>query len=209
MEWRAITGYENYYEVSDIGTVRSIDRVVTNTKGVQRKLSGSDMKLSESKNKLRGGDGYYVVNLRKNGTCNVSPVHRLVAQAFLHNPDNLPTVNHKNGDKHDNRVCNLEWASYSENNFHALKNNLRKPRGTIIVQKDLNDEVIAKYPSVSEASRQTGISRGMISHCVNGRALIAGGYKWEKVLNGVETIPIGSTADDELRPEALEQLLFS
>ena len=118
--WKSIQGYEGYYEVSDSGEVRSLDRYVADTTGKhagkKRLLKGSMMKLTEGKTSRKEG-GYLVVNLRKNHTSRVVPVHVLVARAFIPNPDNMPTVNHKDGNKLNNNVSNLEWVSYSENNW--------------------------------------------------------------------------------------------
>ena len=203
--WKSINGYDGYYEVSDTGEVRSVDRYVFETTwkhiGKKRFLKGSLMKLTHSKPRDRD-DGYDVVNLRKNGTSWVAPVHILVAKAFIPNPNNLPTVNHIDGDKHNNNVSNLEWASYSENNTHALRNGLRSPRGNAISQYTLNGEYVASYKSACEAARITGLSRGSISHCLNGRMQKYGGFIWRKQSESATTIPDGSTREDELPAEA-------
>lgn len=201
MTWKSIQGYEGYYEVSDTGLVRSLDRIVPDSKLGTKKLKGKMMKQSSSRG--RDESGYYVVNLRRDHTMNVSQVHRLVAEAFIPNPDNLPTVNHKDGNKQNNSVANLEWASYSENNIHALHHGLRNPRGNMIIQKSLSGDIIAEYKSACEASRVTGIGRGVISHCVNGRIKTAGGYLWYKVDKCNDYLSNESTVEDELPPEVL------
>lgn len=202
--WKEIEGYEGYYEVSDTGEVRSLDRYITENTGKHsgRKhfRKGYLMKLSESKSR-DGGRGYLVVNLRKNNTSLVKQVHIIVAEAFIPNPDNMPTVNHKDGNKWNNCVSNLEWVSYSENNIHALKNGLRNPRGTAIEQYTIDGKYISSYKSVTDAARINGFSRGGISHCVNGRTNQSFGYVWKKS-EGQTTIPKGSTLDDELPVEA-------
>lgn len=204
--WKEIKGYEGYYEVSNEGRVRSLTRTILDSRGVLRTLSGSEMKLSESTHRDRGGDGYFVVNLRRDHTSNVCPVHRLVAEAFIPNDDNLPTVNHKDGDKHNNHVSNLEWASYADNNIHALEHNLRQPRGNRIAQYSLDGSLVSTYQSTCEAARQTGISRGMISHCLNGRCNKADGFVWKKLSESATTIPQGSTQEDGLPAEAQRPL---
>lgn len=206
MNWKTISGYEGYYEVSDAGIVRSIDRIIPDAQTGTKHIRGRIMKLTENKNKDRGGSGYYVVNLRKHHTSCVVPVHRLVAEAFLPNDLNLPTVNHKDGNKHNNNVSNLEWATYSENNLHALTHGLRSPRGNVILQKTLDGKLVATYRSACEASRQTGIGRGIISHCLNHRVLTAGGYLWQKVKKCNDYSLSGSTTEDELPSEAQEPL---
>lgn len=206
MRWREIEGYEGYYEVSDTGEVRSVDRAVPDKKLGTKRLKGKAMKLSESKDKKRDGQGYLVVNLRKNHTSTVVQVHRLVAFAFIANPNNLPTVNHKDGNKHNNVVDNLEWATYAENNIHALKSELRHPRRCDIAMVDSDGVIINEFKSVSEASRETGIGRGVISHCVNGRIRTAGGFVWKKIGKCNDYPVYGSTAENELLPEVQERI---
>lgn len=203
--WKTIKEYEGYYEVSDDGRVRSLDRFIKNKSGLfsgrERFLAGSEMKLTESSGR-KDEQGYLVVNLHKDGISSVIPVHILVANAFIPNPHNLPTINHIDGDKHNNSVSNLEWASYADNNIHALINNLRRPRGVAVQQFTMDGDLLKTYKSVTQAAKETGVSRGMISHCVNGRLESASGYKWKKLLESQTTIPKGSTQEDELPAEA-------
>lgn len=203
--WKQIEGYEGYYEVSDSGDVRSVDRYITDSTGKVRFLRGSIMKLSEQKNKNRR-DGYLVVNLHKNHTMNVTPVHILVANAFIPNTNNMPVVNHKDGNKHNNNVSNLEWCSYADNNIHALNCGLRSPRGVAINQYTTTGEYVGSYKSVTEAARRTGFSRGAISHCIHGRTSSSFGYIWKLQSESQTTIPKGSTQEDELPAEAQRPL---
>lgn len=205
MQWKAIEGYEGYYEVSDNGDVRSLDRIVPSGTNSTRKVYGRMMKLTQSYG--RNNDGYLVVNLRKDHTAKVIPVHRLVAKAFIQNSDNLPTVNHKDGDKTNNKVDNLEWASYSGNNIHALDMGLRTPRGNMIAQYDEFNNIVGIYRSACEASRITGIGRGMISHCLNHRVNSAGGYIWKKIEKCNDYLGDESTAEDELPLEVQERVI--
>lgn len=110
-EWRPIKGYEGLYEVSSFGRVRSLDRYVKTGYGSYRLHKGKV--LSPGKDK----DGYLSVHLFCNGKVHKRLVHRLVAQAFIPNPDNLPMINHKDEDKTNNSVDNLEWctAKYNTN----------------------------------------------------------------------------------------------
>lgn len=108
--WKTIAGYEGYYEVSDLGNVRSLDR--GNRKG---KL------LVSNTGKYKG------VFLCKLGTIKRKNIHRLVAETFIPNPENKPLVNHKDGDKHNNKLENLEWCTHQENMNHAYENNLIPP----------------------------------------------------------------------------------
>ena len=201
--WKEIKGYEGYYEVSDNGEVRSLDRFIPHSDGSLHFRKGQTMKQTPSTGR-DGSQGYLVVNLRKNHMSWVAQVHRLVAMAFIPNPHNLPTVNHIDGNKHNNKVSNLEWVSYGDNNIHALSNGLRQPRGVKILQYSLDGDFINCYRSVCEASRITGCSRGGISHCINGRCSTSNGFIWRKLLGSATTIPQGSTTEDELPLEAQE-----
>lgn len=207
--WTFIKGYEGYYEVSDTGEVRSVDRLVVENRGRcagrRRLLKGAQMKITRARG--RKNDGYCVVNLHKDGVSNVIPVHILVAQAFIPNPEKLPTVNHIDGNKENNNASNLEWVSYSDNNTHALKTGLRKPRGNAILQYTVDGVLVGTYRSACEAARLNDFSRGMISHCLNGRAKTACGFVWVKASESQTTIPDGSTREDELPAEAQRPLV--
>lgn len=176
--WRAICGYEGYYEVSNTGKVRSVDRIVYDKNGNRRILCGRPMKLTRTKGK--DGNGYMVVNLRKHGISKVSLVHILVAVAFIPNPQNYPMVNHIDGDKTNNDAGNLEWTTYRYNNLHALCNRLRKPKGTPVIQMTEDGDIIEVYASAAEAERVTGISARAILQCVSLQIFSAGGFAWER-----------------------------
>lgn len=128
--------------------------------------------------------GYAYVALWKGLEDKQVRVHRLVAEAFIPNPDNKPQVNHKNGIKNDNSVWNLEWASQSENMLHAYRviktahsKGAIKPKK---VQQIKDDKVIAEFNSIGEAARQTGLVIGSISMCCRNNKYLhsTGGYQW-------------------------------
>ena len=112
-EWRSVVGYEGLYEVSNTGQVRSLDRYV---KGKSYRLHKGKV-LSPGKNSR----GYLSAVLSYNGKHKAITVHRLVAEAFLPNPDNLPEINHKDEDKTNNSVDNLEWCDRSYNNNYGTR----------------------------------------------------------------------------------------
>ena len=115
-EWRPIEGYEGLYEISSYGKVRSLDRYDN------RNCFRKGKVLSPVKNK----DGYLQVNLCCNGKYKMFLVHRLVAQAFILNPDNLPEINHKDENPGNNNVDNLEWCNRKYNiNYGSRKDKER------------------------------------------------------------------------------------
>lgn len=157
-EWRKIEGYDNY-EVSNYGKVRSLDYNRTGETRIMKPSYNTDM--------------YLQVKLRKDRKYRNFQVHRLVAQSFLPNPDNLPQVNHKNENKEDNRVENLEWCT----NQYNVDYSLSKP----VLQFSQDGNFIQEFKSTNEASRQTGIIQQNISQCCNGKGYhhTAGGYIWK------------------------------
>ena len=99
-EWKYINGFEGYYEVSNKGNVISIDRYVKNrVDGYERFIKGRVMKQTKTKGRSNSDTKYLIVNLRKDGYNKIFFVHRLVAESFIDNPNNLPTINHKDGNK--------------------------------------------------------------------------------------------------------------
>jgi hypothetical protein len=142
--WADILGYESFYEVSNLGNVKTLGN---NKFGVNRIM----------KNTLR--KGYCTVTLRKNNTQKIFRVHRLVAEAFIPNPNKKPQVNHINGIKNDNRVVNLEWATSFENMNHASNNNLLNiAKGDKHHNFKLSEEKIKEIISLSDKFTQKELS---------------------------------------------------
>lgn len=110
--WKDIPGYEGCYQVSNLGRVKSLDRIVHRSDGRIQHKREHILKLSEA-------DEYYVISLHKSAQTTYHTVHRLVASAFLDNPEQKQQINHIDGDKHNNCISNLEWATSSENMQHA------------------------------------------------------------------------------------------
>ena len=122
---------------------------------------------------------YKFVGLIINGRQKRMRVHRMVALAFIDNPDNKPYVNHINGNRSDNNVENLEWVTPSENTQHAVDTGLFKSsRARAVVQYNLNGEQMATFESASEAARQTGGSQSKITMCCRRQRDSANDYQW-------------------------------
>lgn len=143
-------------------------------------------KMKEKKPRLNK-DGYLDVVLCSNGRQVTKLIHRLVARAFISNPDNKPQVNHKDEVKTNNCVGNLEWCTadyninYGDRNEKVSKARINHPDLSVPVVCLETGEV---YPSVSEASRQTGVRQSSISSCLNGKLKSTGGYHWARFIKG-------------------------
>ena len=120
MNWVKIKGYEDFYEISSSGEIRSKDRTVTDKIGRTRSWKGKTLNPNIAPN------GYYRVSFSINRNRKQFYVHRLIAEHFIPNPDNLPQVNHIDGNKLNNSLDNLEWVTVQDNVIHAYKNGLIK-----------------------------------------------------------------------------------
>ena len=157
--WKYIEGFEQY-QVSNLGNVRRWQRRLKKWYYLKPYLINS---------------GYLVVALRKNNKAHKMLVHRLVAQAFIPNPLNLPYVNHKSEVKTENFVENLEWCSMSYNNTY---NNKMKCRKRPVLQIK-NGSVIKEWDSITDAGNTLGISISGIANVLCGRAKTSAGFVWE------------------------------
>lgn len=156
-EWKDVNGYEGLYRVSNLGRLYSVRR--------NKFMSFYDQ------------HGYKRLKIEKNGKEQDFAIHRLVAFAFLPNPDNLPFINHKDEDKENNRVSNLEWCTAKYNSNYSLS----KP----VAQYTKKGELVAVYLSAKEASKWTGIDDATIGCVVCGlRAKSAGGFLWRFIEKG-------------------------
>lgn len=171
--WKEIEGYEGYYEVSSFGRVRSIDRYVKGRWDAQIFCASRFMKCKRVKN------GYLHVKLTKDGERKEPLVHRLVASAFIPNPEGLEQVNHIDGDKTNNNVDNLEWCSASQNQLHSrrvLKRICGHPRKPVICLE--NRKV---YESAHHAARDLGLNPAGIYYTCEGRNKQTGNMHFEYV----------------------------
>lgn len=157
--WCPIKGYEGLYEVSDKGRVRSLKF------GKERILKPGRMTK-----------GYLTVGLCKNGEQKMYLVHRLVAKTFIPNPDNLPQVNHKDENKENNSVQNLEWCTDKYNtNYGTRTQRASKP----ILQYTKSGELVREWKSASDVERNLGYAHQHISSCCTGRYKSAYNFIWK------------------------------
>jgi len=163
--WKPIKGFEGYYEVSNKGRVKSLSRIVYDAGTAKtRKTKEIILKLQLRKK------GYLYVNLNKNSKHKAIGVHRLVAYAFISNPENKPQVNHINENKTDNTVNNLEWCTAKENLHHSKL----KP----VYQLNSNLVIIKKWKSASHAQKK-GFNASRIGICCRNIKATHLGYKWK------------------------------
>ena len=172
-KWVQIEGYEGFYEVSDHGNVRSMERVVPRLKqGVLQQLRRKSSPLQSHKNHK----GYPEVTLTKGAVRNCFRVHRLVATAFCPNGPQ-EHVNHINSIRDDNRAENLEWCTAQENVAHAILNDPKNwGRKAIVALKD--GEPIHFFESAADAGR-FGFNKGNISSALCGRCKTSAGFEWQ------------------------------
>ena len=192
--WKAIPGFEGRYEVSDLGRVRSLPHEVAIGNGAERITQGHLLKPQQARN------GYLLVSLGRRNKHML--IHRLVALAFIPNPEGLAEVNHKNLNKTDNRVSNLEWISKPENMDHAHKtgafdHDLWRKK---VVCRETGEEFGSSYEAAEWVNKTQKQFSGNVSHIAsNIRTAIrlermAYGYHWEHVKEqSSTTIPKGST----------------
>lgn len=188
--WKWIYGYENMYQVSNFGRVRSVDRYV------YCEVSPNKLQHIYGKVLKQGTNhkGYPIVYLSKDGKQKTITVHRLVALTFIENPLNLPQVNHIDGDKTNNQVDNLEWCNNSYNQIHAHKTGLfPKYEDTIgwgrpakaVAMLDLNTgKVLRTFDTLASVKRETGINQFNVRSVCVGDRHHAGGYGWKFINKG-------------------------
>lgn len=180
--WKDIEGYEGIYQVSNYGRVKGLERVVSNFTG--RMIVPSRILKPQANHK-----GYLTVHLSQGAKNNKRiPIHRLVAIAFIPNPDNLPQVNHKNEDKLDNCVDNLEWCTNLYNSRYGTRPQrlgMKARNGacskTVAQYSKDGKCLVAIYPSVNEVDRMLGFDFRNIGACCRGEKKSAYGYTWKYI----------------------------
>ena len=188
-QWKDIEGYDGFYQISNFGRVKSVERTIiyknTNQTGIEFESFKycPERILKTAKNR-----GYQIISLEKNSKKKTYQVHRLVAEYFLPNPNNYPQVNHKDENKENNRVDNLEWCTVEYNSNYGTRNEriaekLKDNENYYIpvLCYDLNNNFIKRYDSAAQAGRELGICESGITACCKlyyGRTS-AGGFKWK------------------------------
>lgn len=187
--WKDIKDYEGLYQVSDMGRVKILAKSWYSGKSNLVKHVGKE----KIKALRKVPKGYVFTTLHKNGVSESCFIHRLVAEAFLPNPNNLPEVNHLFGIKDDNRVTELEWCTHSGNVLHAFRTGLKQASEYIkkpkfltengnakkVIQLTISGEPIKEWDCVKLAADTLKIKQGNIANCARGRQHTAHGFKWE------------------------------
>lgn len=164
--WKDIPDYEGLYQVSNFGKIKSL---------YNYKRNGTNILTP----KIRRG--YYQIGLRKNKKRKWIAVHRLVALAFIPNPNNYKCVNHKDENTLNNNIDNLEWCTHKYNNCYGTRiERVKEKTSKKILQYDLKGNFIKEHPSISSAARELKTSTGNISNCCNGHPKYhkVKGYIW-------------------------------
>jgi len=157
--WKDISGHEGRYQVSSSGKIKSL----------------LTSKILKSRKTIHG---YLHVGLCVNSKPKSKVIHRIVAIAFIPNPQNKPQVNHKDGNRTNNEVTNLEWVTASENVIDGFKRGRKITHSKKVNQHSKNGDLIKKYDSIWLASKTTGATRSSIRECIKGNQKSAGGYIW-------------------------------
>ena len=176
MIWKNVNGYDGLYLVSNTGLVKTIERNYVTGKNGRIKINSPECLMKQYE-----ADGYSFVRLCKDGKTSLKRVHRLVANAFIENTNNLQFINHINGIRHDNRLNNLEWCSQKENVIHAYATGLNKGRnGRSVAMIDANNVTVKEYIKISDAVLD-GFRHDCIVTCCRGKHKEHKGYKWKYI----------------------------
>lgn len=173
--WKDISGYEGYYQISNLGRIRSLDRYANVGGGGRRLVKGKIIKPVKCTN------GYYEASLSYKGVRKVLLLHRVVAEAFIPNPNNLPEVNHKDENPANNEASNLEWctskynANYGTRNERMMIGRETKP----VIQFDKDGTFIKRWDSMMDACREYGADISSMIRVCKGKQKTCKGFKWK------------------------------
>jgi hypothetical protein len=180
-QWRDIKNFEEYYQISNLGRIKSKDRYV--------RVGGGGKRLVKSKiiKPVRCMNGYYEASLSCNGKRTVRLLHRVVAEAFIDNPQGLPEVNHKDEDVSNNRVDNLEWCTSKYNANYGNRNMKMREKAKVVAvcQYAKDGKFIAKWNSIADACKETGADTSAIIRVCKGKQKTSMGYLWRYAQGGL------------------------
>lgn len=181
--WRDIPEYLGYYQISNLGRVRSLERTITYSPS-KAYPNGRNMVLKQRVLKpCTDKKGYEFVQLFINNKFRSKKVHRLVAEVFIPNPNNLPQVNHKDEVKNNNKVTNLEWCSAAYNvNYGVGKYKKTLGKRIPVVQYTIDNVLVREYESATAAAKSLNKSQGssrQILQACRGKHNTTFGYKWK------------------------------
>lgn len=179
--WKDIKGYEGLYQVSNLGRVKSMLRKVPHLGGY-RTIPERIVKFY-----LSSTTGYYMIKLCKNNIYKLYLVHRLVAEAFVSNPNNWPYINHKDEDRTNNKATNLEWCTpnYNIEYSHVREKSINKI-SIPVEQYDYDGNLIATYKSSVDAGKTLDVAPSSIRRCCNGEIGSVKGFLWKS--KGIDKI---------------------
>ena len=170
--WKPIKGYEGLYEVSNLGRIKSLKRLV-------KKWDGYRIVPEKILTPRANNRGYLRINLCKDGITKTFSPHRLVAEAFIPNPDNLPCVNHKDENPLNNVVSNLEWCTYSYNNSYGNRNKrIALSNSKPVLQYTLDGQFVKEWSSTMECGRN-GFQQSSVAACCRGERNKHKNYIWK------------------------------
>lgn len=170
--WLPVVGYEGYYEVSDLGLVRSVEREIVNTKNVKTITYGVILRPKFDK------DCYLCVELWRNCVGHQKRISNLVATAFIPNPENKPIADHQNGIRWDNRAVNLKWMTQSENIQDAFDKGRKKVDTKAVNQLDRIGNFVKRFESI-EATKNDGFNPKSVSRAAKKQRPTYSGFVWE------------------------------
>lgn len=180
--WKDVVGYEGLYQVSNFGRVKHLEYTFTN-------CSGSHVVKEKIINSYLQNNGYRLCHLYKKNTRKMFLLHRLVAEAFIPNPNNYPIINHKDSNPQNCEVSNLEWCTYSYNAKYSYDTTNRKEKmnwkkgkenanSKPVYATDKDGNILFHFDCIMDAQRSLGILNSGIVACLKRKTKTAGGYIW-------------------------------